>query len=525
MMKKILINTNEFNETRLAVLEDDFLFNLEIENKKLIPKKGNIYKGVITKVEPSLDAVFVNYGENKEGFLPFKEIIKDYVNFNKSSKNLLTKGKEILVQIEKEERKNKSAALTTYISLAGFYLVLMPSSSNLEGISRHIEGEMRNNLKDKLTNISIPDDMGIIVRTAGISKSLEELKWELNVLLAQYNLIKNSSKIFKAPCLIHEESDLIVRSVRDYLRSDIEEIIVDNIKTFNYLYKYLVNINSDFVSKIRLYCENMPLFSKYKVEQQIELAFKREIFLPSGGSIIIDHTEALVSIDVNSAKSNRCLDIKETALQTNLEAINEIARQMRLRDLGGLIIVDLIDMPDNNSQKTIEKKIKELILFDRAKIQIGKISKFGLLEMSRQRIRQSLSESNQEVCDKCNGNGKVYNIETLSNKILRAIEEESYNTNQINIEVNIKLMVYLLNLKKIELLRIEKVQNIKIIIIPNDQLSLLDYKIYKLKLSQKNKYKEMIKNNNIKGKKNVGINVKNDSHVSSIVKAIIKIIK
>lgn len=523
-MKRILINTNELNETRLAVLENDFLSNLEIENKKLSSKKGNIYKGFITKIEPSLDAVFVNYGENKEGFLPFKEIIKDYTQFNKISKNSLIKGKEILVQIEKEERKNKSAALTTYISLAGFYLVLMPSTPNLEGISRHIDGEMRNNLKEKLTNISIPDDMGIIVRTAGISKSLEELKWELNVLLAQYNLIKNSSKSLKAPILIHEESDLIVRSVRDYLRSDIKEIIVDNIKTFNYLYKYLVNINSDFVNKLRLYCESIPLFSKYKVEQQIELAFKREIFLPSGGSIIIDHTEALVSIDVNSSKSNRCLDIKETALQTNLEAISEIARQMRLRDLGGLIVVDLIDMPDNNNQKTIEKKIKDLILFDRAKIQIGKISKFGLLEMSRQRIKKSLSELNQEVCDKCNGEGKIYNIETLSNKVLRALEEESYNTSQINLEVNSKLMIYLLNLKKLALLKIERIQNMKIIIISNDQLALSDYKIYKLNSINKSKYKDLNKNN-LKEKKNVTSKIKNEFHVSRIIKTIIKTIK
>jgi ribonuclease E len=521
-MKKILINTNEFNEIRLAVLENDFLFNLEIENKKLVPKKGNIYKGIITKVEPSLDAVFVNYGAEKEGFLPFKELTKDYSLINKANKNSLIKGREILVQIEKEERKNKSAALTAYISLAGFYLVLMPSTSNLEGISRNIEGEMRLNLKEKLININIPDDMGIIVRTAGISKSLEELKWELNVLLAQYNLIKNSSKNFRAPCLIHEESNLILRSVRDYLRPDIKEIIVDNIKTFNYLYKYLVNINSDFVNKIRLYCENMPLFSKYKVEQQIELAFKREIFLPSGGSIIIDHTEALISIDVNSAKSNRCLDIKETALQTNLEAINEITRQMRLRDLGGLIIVDLIDMPDNNSQKTIEKRVKELILFDRAKIQIGKISKFGLLEMSRQRLRPSLSELNQEICDKCSGEGKIDNIEILSNKILRAIEEESYNTNQISIEVNVKLMIYLLNIKKLALLKIEDMQNIKIIVISNDQLALSDYKIYKLKYT-KNKYKEM-PNPDKNEKHNFMIDTKN-KHVTTVIKTILKIIK
>lgn len=499
-MKKILINTNEFNETRLAVLEHDFLSNLEIENKIFTPKKGNIYKGFITKIEASLDAVFVNYGGSKDGFLPFKEITKDYTDIikNLSDKNYTCKGKELLVQIDKEERKNKSASLTTYISLAGFYLVLMPNVPNLEGISRHIDSKLRNNLKEKINNINMPENMGIIIRTAGLNKSLEELKWELNILIAQFNLIKNMSYSLIAPCLIHEESNLIIRSIRDYLRPDIKEIIVDDIKIYNYIFKYLNCINSEFSSKVKLYSGHIPLFSKFKVEQQIELAFKREVFLPSGGSIIIDHTEALTAIDVNSAKSNRCLDIKETALQTNLEAINEIARQMRLRDLGGLIVVDFIDMFGSSNQKIIEKKIKELMSLDRAKIQFEKISKFGLLELSRQRLKPSLSESNQEMCYKCNGSGKVDNIDTLSNKILRALEEEIYETKNIHLEVNKKIMIYILNLKKVILLRMEKNYNTKIIITSNDLLNITDYKIYKLKMKEKTRLIEKANYNLLK---------------------------
>ncbi len=527
-MKRILINKNEFNETRLAVLENGYLSNLELENKKNISKKGNIYKGIVTKVEPSLDAVFVKYGADKDGFLPFKEITNDYFNFTPIvDKSSIIKGKELIVQVEKDARDKKSAALTTYISLAGSYIVLMPSSPSLEGISKQIDGKIRNDLKEKLTNINIPDDMGIIVRTAGMNKNLEELTWDLNVLLSQYKIVEDLYKRLPAPSLIHEESDLIVRSIRDYLRSDVKDIIIDNIEIFNCVYKHLNSISSDFIGKIRLYNDNIPLFSKYKVEQQIELAFKREIFLPSGGSIILDSTEALISIDVNSAKSNKCLGIKETALQTNLEAINEIARQMRLRDLGGLIVVDFIDMPDISNQKVLEKELRDLISLDKAKIQINKISKFGLLEMSRQRIKSSLSESSQDVCIRCNGTGKIDNMETLSRKILRSIEEESFNAKQINVEVPIKLMTYLTNIKKYYLFKIEKKHNICITLLTNEQLRLPDYKIYKIKHTKSNiEYKELAKDyNDNKYIKTFNIKFDNDrknKHVSKIIYIIMK---
>lgn len=506
IMKRILISTNNLRETRLAVLENDCLYNLEIENKKNIQKKGNIYKGIITKVEPSLNAVFVNYGAEKDGFLPFKEIIKEYDFIISLDKVQSNKGKEIIVQIDKDERKNKSASLTTYITLAGFYLVLMPSSCNLEGISRHIDGDMRSLIKEIISNINIPNEIGIIIRTAGIGKSIEELKWELNVLMAQYNTIKHSWGNIPAPCLIHEESNLITRSIRDYLRSDVKEILVDNIKVFNHIYKYLSCVSSDFLDKIKLYRDSVPLFSRFKVEQQIEMSYNREIFLPSGGSIIIDPTEALIAIDVNSAKSNRCLDIKETALQTNLEAIDEIAKQMRLRDLGGLIVVDFIDMPDSFSHKMMEKKLKEIIALDKAKIQISKISKFGLLEMSRQRIKSSMLEFGHSICDICNGVGRIKNIELIINKIISALEEEANDAIQLNLELSSKLMTYLINNKKQSLLQIEKINNLLLNIIPNDQLSIIDYKIFKVK----------------QGEKKINLQNNHDIHISKIIKNIIK---
>lgn len=510
-MKKILITTNKLNETRLAVLDNDILYNLEIENKKIYSKKGNIYKGVVTKVEFSLDAVFINYGAVRDGFLPFKEITKEYADkILYPDKNNFIKNMEIIVQIEKEERKNKSAALTTYITLAGFYLVLMPNSYNLEGISRHIDGEKRLNLKEKLNNITIPNNMGLIIRTAGIGKSLEELQWELNILVFQYNMIKDLYKVSKAPSLIHEESSLIVRSIRDYLRNDIKEIIVDNMSTFNSLYKYLKCISSEYANKIKFYFDKVPIFSKFNIEKQIELSFKREIFLPSGGSIIIDSTEALISIDVNSAKSNKCYDIKETALQTNLEAIEEIARQMRLRDLGGLIVVDFIDMPESFNQKIIEKKLKEAVSFDKAKIKIGKISKFGLLELSRQRIRISNTDLNKNICDKCNGIGRIETSDYLIKKIISLLEEEAKDSKILNLELSNKLSNYFFNLKKRELNKIEKSYNVDINLIENNNISFNDYKIYKIIKISKN----IIKND---------LKYVNTTHISHIFKSLFKV--
>lgn len=484
----MLINATLKDEIRVALIDNNILFDLEIENKNKEQKKGNIYKGIITRVEPSLDAVFINYGASKDGFLPFREISKEYINKKTDTlddifKNNLNKGADVVVQIDKEERKNKGAALTTYISLAGCYLVLMPNNPNVEGISRHIDGNDRFDLKEKLNNIKIPDGMGIIVRTAGIGKSIKELEWELDILLSQFKIIKKIADENNAPYLIYQESNLITRAIRDYLRPNITEIIIDEINFYNAVCTYLSIVRPDFLNKIKLYNDNMPLFSKYKIEHQIELAFKREIYLPSGGLIVIDSTEALISIDVNSAKSTKGIDIEETALKTNLEAINEITRQLRIRDLGGLIVIDFINMSNTSNQKLIEKALKDALSVDRARVQIGKISKFGLLEMSRQRLRPSLTEYNENLCLKCGGTGKIHNIETIGSAIIRALEEESSNLSvcQINIELPTEMLVYLINVKKDAIITIEKNKNIKIMILANKHLSLPDYRIFKIK--------------------------------------------
>lgn len=493
MNKKILISKNKINDIRVALIENSKLFNFEIESEKNKQQKGNIYKGFVSKIEPSLDAIFINYGSEKDGFLPFKEITKEYLeNFNikdgissiNDEKELL--GKDLIVQIEKEERESKGASLTTYLSLAGYYLVLMPYNNELGGVSKKIKGTDRYDIKEKINNITFKD-MGIIVRTLGLGKSSEELKWELNILLSQLSFIKNTACRVKSPYLIHEENSLIIRSIRDYLKPDVDEIIVDDINIFNLIYKYLNVIKSEFLEKITLYKNLSPLFNEFKIEHQIELAFKREVFLPSGGSITIDFSEALISIDVNSSKSNKCFDIEETALQTNLEAIEEIARQLRIRDLGGLIIIDFIDMNDVISQFLIEKKFQELISIDKAKIQIGKISKFGLLEVSRQRLKSSSIHSELIICQNCLGTGKTNNIEFVALNILKSLEEEiiKKETQQMCIEISPNIFAYIANIKKNEITELELRHKIKIILIINENLSDLNYKIYKLKNNNK----------------------------------------
>ncbi len=492
MNKKLLINLSKTDEIRIALIDSNWLYDLEIESKNNIQKKGNIYKGIISRIESSLDAIFVNYGEEKHGFLPFREISKEYFikedNDLIINKNLISEGKEIIVQIDKEERRNKGAALTTFITLAGCYLVLMPNNPNIEGISRHIEGEKRFDLKEKLTNINIPENMGIIVRTAGLGKSLSELEWELNILINQFKAIqKVSLKKNFGPSLIYKESDLITRSIRDYLRSDIIEIIIDEVNFYEVVYEYLKLVRFDLLDRLKLYDDKVPLFTKYNIEHQIELAFKREIYLSGGGFITIDNTEALVAIDINSAKSTKGIDIEDTALKTNLEAINEIARQLKIRDLSGLIVIDFIDMNDINNQKTIEKKLRDALLFDRARIQIGKISKFGLLEMSRQRLKPSLNEYNEILCSKCNGSGKINNIEIITSTIFKAIEEENIDKDimQLNIELPIEVTNYLFNMKRDTLFEIEKKYNIKLFFITNLNLHIPDYRIFKVLFDQK----------------------------------------
>lgn len=497
MIKKMLISTNKSNEIKVALLENKKLSNLEVENEKNKYKKGNIYKAIITKFEPGLNALFINYGASKDGFLPFKEISQDYLtefhimthaDLLKDSSKVIGYG--IIIQIEKEEREEKGAALTTYFNLAGCYLVLISNNSIVEGVSKYISGENRYDLKEKLNYLSIPKNFGIIVRTSGIGRNIEELKWEANILVSQFKIIKYLSFNKESPFLIYEDGNLIIKTIRDYLKSDVKEILIDNINIFNLIYKYLIIIKSDFSNRVKLYYNIIPLFVKYKIEYQIELIFKREVFLESGGSLSIDNVEALTSIDINSARFNRCDDIEETALQTNLEAIDEIGRQLRIRDLGGLIIIDFIDIDDSISKELIEKKLIIVLSLDKAKIQIGKISKFGLLEISRQRLKSSLIDDSQYECYKCKGTGKINNIENISIIILKALEEEVIKSNiyQIHIELPIKMLIYMINIKKHILLKMEQYNNIKIILIANKVLSIPDYKIYKFKNNKKIKF-------------------------------------
>lgn len=493
MEKKILINKNEINEIKVALIEEEKLINFEVESEKEKQEKGNIYKGVISKIEASLDALFINYGSDKDGFLPFKEITKEYIeklklhNGIKAIKNKEdVLGKDLIIQIEKEERENKGASLTTYLSLAGYHLVLMPYNNDFGGISKKISGTDRFKTKELVNNISVFNDMGIIIRTIGTGKNKNHLKWELNILISELKYIKNLALNVKSPFLIYEDN-LIIRSLRDYLKPEISELITDDLDIFNSIYKYLSVIKSDFLNKIILHKNSFNLFKTFKIDQQIELNLKREIFLTSGGSITIDESEALISIDVNSSRSNKCFDIEETALQTNLEAIEEISKQLRIRDLGGLIIIDLIDMEDSVSHFLIEKKFKELISIDKAKIQIGKISKFGLIEVSRQRIKAPSNDLNIILCPTCLGSGKNNNIENISINILGSLEEEIIEKNifQICLELPKTLFLYISNIKKNKILDLENKLNLKIVLVLNENLDYSNYKVYKLKINNK----------------------------------------
>jgi ribonuclease E len=485
-MKRILINSNCADEIRAALIDNDILLNFDIEFKGENQKKGNIYKGKITKIESSLEAIFVDYGSDKDGFLPFNEISINNCSKVYSSNFLnrgLIKGKNIIVQVEKDEKDEKGVSLTTYLSISGSYLVLLPNNHG-EGISKDIDFKNRILIKEKIKNISLPDTMGIIIRTAGIDKSLEDLKWELNILLVQYEFINFCLINNLHSNLIYKEGSLPLKFIKNYLKSDIKDIMIDNINIFCNLYKYLNLIKSHFIYKLKLYCKTLPLFSYNKIEKQIELSFKRQIILPSGGSITIDETEALIAIDVNSSKSNQCFDIKETALQTNIEAAEEIVKQIILRNLSGIIVIDFIDMIDDRSHKLLEKIIEFLISIDKAKVQIGSISKFGILEISRQKLYSSIFDSYKELCFKCNGTGRIYNMDTLSSMIFKSLEEEileNKNVYQINIEMSSDLLKYILTFKKTNLTKIQYKNNFKIVFIAHQRLSILDYKIYKLK--------------------------------------------
>ncbi len=488
-MKRMLINATQQEELRVALVDGQRLYDLDIESRGHEQKKSNIYKGKITRVEPSLEAAFVDYGAERHGFLPLKEIAKQYFPTGYSFsgrpniRDAIKEGQEVIVQIDKEERGQKGAALTTFISLAGSYLVLMPNNPKAGGISRRIEGDERTELKEALGSINVPDDMGVIVRTAGVGKSPEELEWDLNVLVHHWRTIETAAGERPAPFLIHQESNVVFRAIRDYLRRDIGEVMIDNNDVFEQVKQHVSLIRPDFVNRVKLYQGSVPLFNHYQIESQIESAFQREVRLPSGGSIVIDPTEALTSIDINSSRATKGGDIEETAFQTNLEAAEEIARQLRLRDVGGLVVIDFIDMTPVRHQREVENRLRDSLKQDRARIQVARISRFGLLEMSRQRLRPSLGESSNHVCPRCSGQGTIRSVESLALSILRLIEEEALKdkTLQVQAQVPVSVGTYLLNEKRSSITDIEQRHKVSVLVIPNQNLDTPHFDVRRLR--------------------------------------------
>lgn len=491
-MRRMLINATQPEELRVALVDGQKLYDFDIEIPSKEQKKANVYKGIITRIEPSLEAAFVNYGAERHGFLPFKEITPIYFGqpldeefSRRDIKELIKEGQEVIVQVEKEERGSKGAALTTYISLAGSYLVLMPNNPRAGGISRRIEGDIRSDMREVMSQLEIPEGMGLIVRTAGGGKSAEELQWDLNYLLQLWEAIDRSAKEKSAPFLIFQESNVIIRALRDHLRGDIDEILIDDAGTYKLVRSFLQQVMPQFIQKAKLYQDTVPLFSRYQIESQIETAYSREVPLPSGGAIVIDHSEALTAIDINSARATKGGDIEETALNTNLEAADEIARQLRLRDLGGLFVIDFIDMMAARNQRAVENRLRDAIKSDRARIQIGRISRFGLLEMSRQRLRPSLGESSLLTCPRCNGQGSVRSVQSLALSVLRIIEEEAMkkNTDKVIAHLPIDSATYLLNEKRSTIEEIEKRHQVGIIVIPSKHLETPAYEIQRVRSS------------------------------------------
>jgi len=485
-MKRMLINASQEEELRVALVDGQRLYDLDIENRTRVQKKANIYKGKITRVEPSLEAAFVDFGAERHGFLPLKEISRQYFKSDAprqsdktTIKDLIAEGTEVIVQVEKEERGNKGAALTTFISLAGRYLVLMPNNPKAGGISRRIEGDDRSEIREALRTLTIPDSMGLIVRTAGVGKELDELQWDLDYLLALWDSIQEAGAQRAAPFLVFAESNVIIRTMRDYLRKEIGEILIDTEESHAEALSFIQQVMPQYETRIKLYDDKLPLFNRYQIEAQIESAFEREVTLPSGGSVVIDPTEALISIDINSSRATRGADIEETALNTNLEAADEIARQLRLRDMGGLVVIDFIDMTSNRNQREVENRMREALESDRARVQVGRISRFGLLEMSRQRLRPSLGETQAIVCPRCNGQGTIRDIESLSLSILRIIQEEANKEKSLEVKATVPLVVssYLLNEKRSALSEIETQSNTRVIIVPNPEMQTPHYEI------------------------------------------------
>jgi len=487
-MKRMLFNATQPEELRVAIVDGQKLIDLDIETAGRESRKSNIYKAVITRIEPSLEACFVDYGGTRHGFLPFKEVSNQYyqqgANSRPTIKEALREGQELLVQVEKDERGNKGAVLTTYISLAGRYVVLMPNNPNGGGVSRRIEGEDRNELRDTLAQVEVPKGMSIIARTAGIGRNVEELQWDLDYLKQLWDAIESAAAAEKAPSLIYLESSLVVRAIRDYFNPDIGEILIDTQDIFEQAQSFMGIVMPEYVNRIKRYTDDVPLFSRFQIEHQIESAHAREVRLPSGGAIVIDHTEALTAIDINSARATKGGDIETTALNTNLEAADEIARQLRLRDLGGLIVIDFIDMESPKNQRAVEDRLREALHFDRARIQTGKISRFGLLELSRQRLAPSLEEGNHTTCPRCNGIGHIRGTESSALNILRIIQEEAMKDSSaaIHAQVPVDVATFLLNEKRADINRIEHRFKVRVMLIPNPHMETPHYTVNRLRL-------------------------------------------
>ena len=489
-MKKMLINATQPEELRVALVDGQRLYDLDIENRTRVQKKASIYKGKITRVEPSLEAAFVDFGAERHGFLPLKEIAREYfyrkpgdIDGRMKIKDVVKEGTEVIIQVDKEERGNKGAALTTFISLAGRYMVLMPNNPRAGGISRRIEGEDRTQLKSALSALEIPNGMGVIIRTAGVGRSSEELQWDLNYLLQLWQAISTAADEAKPKDLLYRESNVIIRAVRDYLRDDIGQVLIDSPEAYQQALDFVGQVMPQYTNRIQRYDDNIPLFNRFQIESQIETAFEREVRLPSGGSIVIDPTEALISIDINSAKATRGSDIEETALNTNLEAADEIARQLRLRDMGGLVVIDFIDMLAARNQRAVENRMRDALSIDRARVQVGRISRFGLLEMSRQRLRPSLGETSNIVCPRCTGQGSIRATKSLALSVLRLLEEEAIKDRSAEVRgiVPVDVAAYLLNEKRAALSEITQVTGARVLVIPNPNLETPHFEVQRLR--------------------------------------------
>ena len=491
-MKKILINATQPEELRVAMVDGQRLYDLDIENRTRVQKKASIFKGKITRVEPSLEAAFVDFGAERHGFLPLKEIAREYFFRNPGSdgrlkiKEIVKEGTEVIVQVDKEERGNKGAALTTFASLAGRYMVLMPNNPRAGGISRRIEGEERTELKAALNTLEIPSGMGVIIRTAGVGRTAEELQWDLNYLLQLWESISKAAAVAKPKELLFQESNVIIRAVRDYLRDDVGQVLIDSPEAFKQATDFVSQVMPKYLPRIQLYEDNIPMFNRFQIESQIETAFQREVRLPSGGSIVIDPTEALISIDINSARATRGSDIEETALNTNLEAADEVARQLRLRDMGGLVVIDFIDMLAPRNQRAVENRVRDALEIDRARVQVGRISRFGLLEMSRQRLRPSLGETSAIVCPRCSGQGSIRDTKSLALSILRLLEEEAIKDRSAEVRaiVPVDVAAYLLNEKRSALTEIEQDTKSRVLVIPNPNLETPHFEVTRLRTDE-----------------------------------------